>query len=133
MQKAKKIVITLLSVTIGLVVGLSVQAETLRTEVIKPEVGFSLKQSGLMVEKVTEINGEVKIEMSLPKKEQTEIEEVLVVGTQNKPVLGKLEKGILTKVEVVNDLDKDRSGIVVYFGKRQTFVLKINYYEPVNL
>ncbi len=106
--------------------------ETLQTEVIKPEVGFSLEKSGLQVESVTDEGGAVRVEISLPKNGKADIEEVVVVATKNKPVVDAPKKGVLTRVEVVNDLDKDRSGIVVYFGKRQQFQLTINYYAPKN-
>lgn len=115
----------------ALVVGTNSLAvgETIETEWISPEAGFSVK--GLQVESVSEAAGAIKVEVSLPKNQEGSIEEVVVVGEAVKG--GQSSKPRLkARVEIVNDLEKDRSGIVIYLGKRQQFQLRINYYEPQN-
>ena len=59
----------------------------------------------------------------MPKLE-TPIEEVVVIGQQEeKPEL------VLPTIpyEIINDLDANRSGIVIYLGEKRDFSLRINY------
>ncbi|MCZ6829276.1 MAG: hypothetical protein O7F73_06760 [Gammaproteobacteria bacterium] len=90
-----------------------------------PEQGFLVEESDAKVESVTEEKekGVYRIEISLPKLE-TPIEEVLVIGqTEDKPEF------VLPKIpyEIINDLDGQRSGIVIYLGEKRNFALRINY------
>ncbi len=81
-------------------------------------------------------NGELyKIHVSLPRDdEQGELEEVIVYGTREE-LESVLEAEMPTleqkqRFEVVNDLESGRSGVVIYLGKRQNFMLRLNYTEP---
>ena len=90
-----------------------------------PEPGSMEKNIGARVDSVTEEEGVQKIELSIPKGEK-EIEEIVVIGKKGKGI-ERLEQK--KRFKVINDPNTGRSGIVIYLGKRQQFVLRINYYE----
>ena len=92
---------------------------------MEPEQGFIVDESDARVESVTEDKdtGAYRIEISIPKLE-TPIEEVVVIGqTQEKPEF------VMPNIpfEIINDLDAQRSGIIVYLGEKRNFALRINY------
>jgi hypothetical protein len=93
---------------------------------MSPEEGFIDEASDTRVEAVSKSeNGEYRVELSVPKLEKP-IEEVLVIGTRDaKPSVPILH----VRTEVINDADNDRSGIILYMGEKEDFVLHINYYD----
>jgi hypothetical protein len=93
---------------------------------MSPEEGFIDETSDTRVEAVSESDGGgYRVELSVPKLEKP-IEEVLVIGTRDpKPSLPMLH----VRTEVINDADSDRSGIILYMGEKEDFVLHINYYD----
>ena len=62
--------------------------------------------------------------ISVPKVEKP-IEEVVVVGTKEEEPSVSLP----VRYEVINDLDNDRSGIILYIGSKDPFALRINYHD----
>lgn len=101
---------------------------------MSPEAGWVDEESDTRVEKVTrdEEKGAYRVELSVPKL-QKPVEEVLVIGekdevgldqyiTQSPPV-------IPVRFEVINDLDNERSGIIVYIGEKEDFAIRINYHD----
>ena len=93
---------------------------------MSPEAGFIDEESDTRVEAVTrEADGKYRVELSVPKVEKP-IEEVVVVGiTEEEPARPLLH----VRAEVINDLDNERSGIILYMGKKEDFVLRINYHD----
>jgi len=93
---------------------------------MSPEAGWIDEESETRVESVTEDgNGGYRVELSVPTIDQP-IEEVLVIGERvDKPEIVMPE----VRVEIINDLDADRSGIILYFGTREKFSLRINYHD----
>lgn len=93
---------------------------------MSPEAGFIDEPSDTRVETVSEEeNGEYRVELSVPKLEKP-IEEVVVVGgTEEEPSRPLLH----VRTEIINDLDNDRSGIILYMGEKEEFVLHINYHD----
>ncbi len=97
---------------------------------MSPEAGWVDEETDTRVEKVTEDTeeGTYRVQISVPKLEK-EVEEVLVIGEkeeqQEKPGLQLLP----VRFEVINDLDQDRSGIIVYIGEMENFKLRINYHD----
>lgn len=110
----------------------TVSASFLESEVLSPTVGDLEQRLGVRIESVEQLeDGEtVKIRVSMPQGDNGEIEEVIVLGQPDKktrtgtPLLQK------QKFEVVKNLEDGRSGIVIYLGKREDFMLKLNYTEP---
>jgi hypothetical protein len=93
---------------------------------MSPEAGFIDEESDTRVESVTEEeDGQYRVELSVPKVEKP-IEEVVVVGRQDKKPSQPL---LHVRAEVINDLDKERSGIILYMGRKEVFVLHINYHD----
>lgn len=108
---------------------------TLETDELKPVQGHQGGTLGARIDAVESLdNGEmIKISVSLPKPtlaHESDIEEVIVMGVAPKKETQRplLDQG--QKVEVVNDLEQGRSGIVIYLKKQQNFVLQLNYTEP---
>jgi hypothetical protein len=94
---------------------------------MQPEQGFIVEESDAKVESVTEDKeaGTFRIEISVPKL-AAPIEEVLVVGQRiEKPKFSLPD----IPYEIINDLDNERSGIVIYLGAKQNFSLRINYQD----
>ena len=92
---------------------------------MSPEAGFIDEPSDTRVERVTETEGEpgYRVYISMPKVDKS-IEEVLVIGQkQEQPPAGKPR----FRFEVVDHDDDERSGIILYLGKKQKFALRINY------
>ncbi len=104
---------------------------TVMTNTMPPIAGHEDRELGTRIESVESIdNGKaVKIYVSVPRNEQSDIEEVIVLGKQDKqkkrPTLLQTQK-----FEIVNNLEAGRSGIVIYLGKHEDFALKLNYTEP---
>ena len=92
---------------------------------MEPEQGFIVEESDAKVESVTEDKdtGAYRVEISVPKLE-TPIEEVVVVGQKEEE-----SEFFLPKIpyEIINDLENQRSGIIIYLGNKQDFSLRINY------
>ncbi len=67
-----------------------------------------------------------KIKVALPKYEEKEIEEVVVIGRR-----GDIDYTITLDqpVEIIRDFENGRSGIVVHLGEKTPFKLLINYIE----
>jgi len=104
------------------------EAPVKETGILSPVEGFEDKESGARVDSVGALTDEgvQRIEISVPTQGQA-IEEVIVYGKRP----GKTwEIPLFKKVEIVNDLETDRSGIIIHIGKNQPFVLKFNYFEP---
>jgi hypothetical protein len=93
---------------------------------MSPEEGFIDPESDTRVEAVSKDDqGGYRVELSVPKLDKP-IEEVLVIGTrENKPSMPLLH----VRAEVINDLDNERSGIILYMGEKEGFILHINYQD----
>ncbi len=95
---------------------------------LKNKAGATESNLGARVESV-EIKGErQRIEVSLPKGKKS-MEEVVVIGKKEKkndsiPPLIKIQD-----IQVINDLDSGRNGIIFYLGERGDFVFKFNYQD----
>lgn len=104
----------------------------LETEVLIPNPGYQDEANGVRVESVeqSEDGQTVKIYVTVPHGENGDIEEVIVLGQPDKKT--KIRTPLLQKqkFEVVKNLEEGRSGIVIYLGKREDFLLKLNYTEP---
>ncbi len=93
---------------------------------MSPEAGFIDEESDTRVEAVTqEEDGKYRVELSVPKVEKP-IEEVIVVGTTEEEPARPL---LHVRAVVINDLDNERSGIILYMGEKEDFVLHINYHD----
>jgi hypothetical protein len=93
---------------------------------MSPEEGFVDEESDTRVEAVSENeNGGYRVELSVPKVEKP-IEEVLVIGSSEEERFTPL---LHVRTEVINDPDNDRSGIILYMGEKEDFVLHINYHD----
>ncbi|GAB3101326.1 hypothetical protein G8770_15975 [Aestuariicella hydrocarbonica] len=104
----------------------------LQTKLLRPIVGNEDKDAGARVESVEYLDDgkTVKISVSLPENKYSELEEVVVLGRPDKQ---KIEWPTLfqpKKFEVVNNLQEGKSGVIIYLGKEQDFLLKLNYTEP---
>lgn len=105
---------------------------SLETDLLQPLAGHKENKSGARIESVEQMEDgkTVKIHISLPDGAESDIEEVIVLGRPDK----KPKKGPTLlqkqKFEVVNNLDEGRSGIIIYLGKQEDFMLKLNYTEP---
>jgi hypothetical protein len=91
-----------------------------------PEAGFIDPESGSKVEEVsaTPDKNIYRVTISIPKVD-TPIEEVVVIGRKE----DKPEFKLPVEYEIINDLDKDRSGIILYMGTDREFALRINYHD----
>ncbi len=67
-----------------------------------------------------------KVRISIPRAEEKEIEEVLVIGRR-----GDVDYTIKLDqpVEVIKDFENGKSGIVIHLGEKAPFKLLINYIE----
>ncbi len=94
---------------------------------LEPKTGSEESTVGARVQSIYKLQEEEvqRIEVSLPKTEKT-IEEIVVIG-KKEGIETQLEQ--LKRFEVINDPETGRSGVVIYLGKKQSFALKINYYE----
>lgn len=114
-----------------LIVACTVFAEnndkTIETGWLLPEAGYTEEIIGARVDSVTETetDGEQKIIVSLPRREST-LEEVIVIGKRKKAVRPLIQT---QRFEYINDPELGRYGIIIYLGKREQFALKLNYYE----
>jgi hypothetical protein len=95
---------------------------------MSPEAGWVDKETDMRVERVSrdDKDGTYKVEISMPRVEQT-IEEVVVVGVEEEGPSFELP----VRYEVINDLDSGRSGIILYLGTEDPFALQINYDKGV--
>jgi hypothetical protein len=92
---------------------------------MSPEAGWVDEESDTRVEEVTRTeDGNYRVRISVPKVEKP-IEEVVVVGTREEAP----ELTLPVSYEVINDLDNDRSGIILYVGTKDPFALRINYHD----
>jgi hypothetical protein len=93
---------------------------------MSPEEGFIDPESDTRVEAVSKDDqGGYRVELSVPKLEKP-IEEVLVIGTrEDKPSMPLLH----VRAEVFNNLNTGRSGIILYMGEKEGFILHINYQD----
>ena len=92
---------------------------------MSPEEGFVDEESDTRVEAVSKNEkGGYRVALSVPKLEKP-IEEVLVIGSSEE----ELSTPLLHVAEVINDLDNDRSGIILHMGEKENFVLHINYHD----
>lgn len=110
----------------------SVSRPTLETELLSPTAGDQDERLNVRVESVEQMeDGEtLKIYVSMPQADGGEIEEVIVLGQPDKKTKTRTPLLQKQKFEVVNNLEEGRSGIVIYLGKREDFLLKLNYTEP---
>ncbi|TQV81304.1 hypothetical protein FKG94_09425 [Exilibacterium tricleocarpae] len=98
---------------------------------IEPVAGHKESKLGAQVMKVEKVEGEeevYKIQLTVPKAD-TEIEEVVVIAKPNKPKLEAKAARQPRNFEIYNPRDPNRSGIIIYLGKKQDFALRINYEE----
>ena len=100
---------------------------------IEPVVGHTESKLGAQVEKVEKMqeedNEEVyKIQLTVPKL-PGEIEEVVVIAKPDKPKATVKPTKQTKRFEVYNPRDPNRSGIIIYLGKKQDFALRFNYEE----
>lgn len=92
---------------------------------MSPEAGWVDEETDTRVEEVTQDeDGGYRVHISVPKVDQP-IEEVVVVGTREE----EPELVLPVSYEVINDLDNDRSGIILYVGTKDPFALRINYHD----
>lgn len=92
---------------------------------MSPEAGWVDEETDTRVEEVTqEEDGGYRVHISVPRVDQP-IEEVVVVGTREEAP----ELELPVNYEVINDLDNDRSGIILYIGTKDPFALRINYHD----
>lgn len=98
---------------------------------MQPEQGFIVEESDAKVESVTEDKekGAYRVEISVPKMEAP-IEEVVVIGQKEEK-----SEFFLPNIpyEIINDLENQRSGIVIYLGNKQDFSLRINYKDGTHV
>jgi len=100
------------------------------TDVLKPTAGYQGQRLGARIESVEKLDTQVKIEISLPKQlSQTQLEEVTVYGDPQQ-VTNNIEVLQAKRFEFTQDPNLERSGLIIYLGKQQDFVLKLNYTEP---
>jgi len=100
------------------------------TDVLKPTAGYQGQRLGARIESVEKLDTQVKIEISLPKQlSQTQLEEVTVYGDPQQ-VSNNIEVLQAKRFEFTQDPNLERSGLIIYLGKQQDFVLKLNYTEP---
>lgn len=103
----------------------------LETDVLKPEMGQQESILGARVHKVEADGAAVKITVSVPSTLTSgvdgQMEEVIVYG--NRPVQDQPRPELpqVKRYEVVNNLESGRSGIIIYLGKNEDFVLTFNY------
>lgn len=97
------------------------------TDWMELKQGAKDSKLGAQVESVTETEeqGVYRVEVSLPKL-HGDIEEVIAIGRREKVTQPALQN---RRFELINDLENDRSGLVIYVGKHESFALKFNYYD----
>ena len=91
---------------------------------MSPEEGFIDPETDTRVEEVSpqQDDGSYRLTLSVPRVEK-EIEEVLVIGqSPDRP-----SQPSAVKFEMTNDLDANRSGIILYLGEKRDFAVEINY------
>ena len=87
--------------------------------------------TGARVESVEEMEDNTyKVTVSIPDQGENDVDEVIVVGSrQDVNLFKKDEDADPGKLNVINDLDSGRRGVVVQLNERSNFVLKFNYHE----
>lgn len=100
---------------------------------LKNEMGSTEKTLGARVDSVEMTDDGQRIFVSLPKGKKP-MEEVLVIGKKEKKSLPLTPLIKIHNIEVINDLESGRNGIIFYLGERGDFVFKFNYQEadPIN-
>ena len=111
-------------IAVFLLCNLAVSAEKPRW--MSPEAGWVDEETDTRIEEVVpdEESGGYRVRISVPRVEKP-IEEVLVVGERIDAPTVELP----VQFEVINDLDNDRSGIILYVGTTDPFALRINYHD----
>lgn len=101
--------------------------QSAQTEWLEMREGATEQNLGAEVGQVTALeNGAVyRVEVILPAS-TPRIEEVLVIGKRDSDEIPLLAN---YKVEVINDFDQGRRGIIIYLGRAQRFALRINYQQ----
>ncbi|WP_317930098.1 hypothetical protein [Halioxenophilus sp. WMMB6] len=103
----------------------------LETEEIKPVPGQQEHTLGVKVYSVEESDEGVKISVSVPQEiangSQGNLEEVVVYGKRIEQDKPRPTLPQIKRYEVINNLEEGRSGIVLYLGKNEDFVLRFNY------
>lgn len=123
---------TLAIITVLLLGAVKVSAQNtppwIESDVLNSTVGQQDHTLGVKVHNIEEDESGVKISLSVPAKvTEEELEEIVVYGkpiTQSEP---RPELKQLKQFEVINDLENGRSGIVIYLGKKEDFMLRFNY------
>ncbi|MFT5692352.1 MAG: hypothetical protein ACI92E_001684 [Oceanicoccus sp.] len=95
---------------------------------LKNETGSTEKKLGARVDSVQVTGDGQRIQVSLPKRKKP-MEEVFVIGKKEKKSVSSMPLIKIHNIEVINDLDSGRNGIVFYLGERGDFVFKFNYQE----
>lgn len=101
---------------------------------LEPVVGKKESKLGARIEKVEKLESAAgdeevfKIQLSVPKAD-SDIEEVIVIAKPRKPKVDLKPAKQAKRFEIYNPPDPNRSGIIIYLGKRQDFALRINYEE----
>ena len=103
----------------------------LQTDELKPEVGHQEGNLGARVEKIVTTNAGVEISLSLPNTVTNDsdgvLEEVVVLGKPLKKDQPRPRLPQLKRHKLINNLEEGRSGLVLYLGKHEDFVLRLNY------
>jgi len=109
---------------------------SLQSDEIKAEVGQEEKSLGVKIQAVEQDKDGVKISVSVPKSiadgSQGNLEEVVVYGKKVNTTDPRPELKQLKRYEVVNNLEQGRSGLVIYLGKNEDFMLRLNYTDDQN-
>lgn len=95
---------------------------------LKNEPGSTEKKLGARVEFIEVTDDGQRIHVSLPKRKKP-MEEVIVIGKKEEKSLPSTPLIKIHNIEVINDLESGRNGIIFYLGERGDFVFKFNYQE----
>ena len=112
---------------------LPAQAQLLSEYIAELEAteGATDEATGARVESVRQMEDDTyEVTVSIPDKDDgNDVDEVIVVGSREDVNLFKKENQDPGRMQVVNDLDSGRRGVVVQLNEKSNFVLKFNYHE----
>ncbi len=110
---------------------------SLETEEIKAVTGHEESALGARVHKIENLENGVEISLSIPKQHASDsengvLEEIVVLGKPPQKGLPRPKLPQIKRYKLINDLEEGRSGLVLYLGKNEDFVLKLNYSDDKN-
>ena len=106
------------------------QIKTLELEFMSDKASFLLVDTSASVSNSVKQEAYADEDTYISTDKPPLIEEVIVVGTRYRKHYNlKNDK----RVELIHDLDKERTGIVIYLGQKSHFRLFINYFDYTNL